>query len=125
MAQGLKIWVAMQRAGGAFYFAKCPHASALPDVKTVQIEWFIIEINISKFKKSFAKMWKLTEKIPGFTYWKSVFLDIFCSAQIVPPDIPEFFLWGPGPDSSWSFINGFGCNGVHRWKFKFLKDFLY
>ena len=23
-------------------------------------------------------MWKLLENLPGFTYWKSVFLDIFC-----------------------------------------------
>ena len=48
-------------------------------VKTVQIEFFAIEIvirlHISNFKKSFAKMWKLTEKNPDFTYWKSVFLD--------------------------------------------------
>ena len=68
-------------------------------------------------------MWKLSEKIPDFTYWKSVFLDIFCSVQNVPLATPEIFLWGHGPDPTWSLRIGFGCNGVHRQKFRFFKDF--
>ena len=36
-------------------------------------------------------MWKLTEKIPDFTYWKSVFLDTFCSVLTMLLDAPEFF----------------------------------
>ena len=36
-------------------------------------------------------MWKLTEKIPDFTYWKSVFLNIFCSVLTMLLDAPEIF----------------------------------
>ena len=55
-------------------------------------------------------MWKLTENIPGFTYWKSVFLDIFCSVLTVLLDAPEIFSWGPAPNPIWSLIIGFWCN---------------
>ena len=64
-------------------------------------------------------MWKLTEKVPDFTYWKSVFLDIFCSVLTVLLDAPEFFSSGPGPDPTWSFEIEFGSNGIHQQKFRF------
>ena len=64
-------------------------------------------------------MWKLTEKIPDFTYWKSVFLDIFCYVLTVLLDAPEIFSLGPGPNPTWSLRIGFGCNGVHQQQFRF------
>jgi hypothetical protein len=70
-------------------------------------------------------MWKLTEKKSDFTYWKSVFMDIFCSLQSVPLDTPEIFLRGHAPDSTWSLRIGFGCNGVHRKKMRFFKGLFY
>ena len=68
-------------------------------------------------------MWKLTEKNPDFTYWKSVFLDIFCSVLTVLLDAPEIFSWGPGPNPTWLLRIGIGCNGVPQQKFRFFKDF--
>ena len=67
-------------------------------------------------------MWKLTEKIPDFTYWKSVFLDLFCPVLTVLLDAPEIFSGGPGPNPSWSLRISFGCNGVHCQIFWFFKD---
>ena len=34
---------------------------------------------------------KIDKKNPDFTYWNSVFRDIFCSLQGVPLDTPDFF----------------------------------
>ena len=70
-------------------------------------------------------MWKLTEKSPNFTYWKSVFLDIFYYVLTVLLDTPEIFSWGPGPNPTWSLRIGIGCNGVPQQNFRFSKDFFY
>ena len=64
-------------------------------------------------------MWKLTEKIPDFTYWKSVFLDLFCPVLTMLLDAPEIFSLGPGPNPTWLLRIDFGCNGGHQQKFIF------
>ena len=71
-------------------------------VKTVQIEFYAIEIIISIHISSLKNVWLKWEnwqkKNPDFTYWKSVFLDIFCSILSVLLDAPEISSWGPGPN---------------------------
>ena len=74
---------------GLFLSKNCMH------VKTVQIEFFAIEIVNSSHIWSFKKVLPKCEK-PDFTYWKgphwkSVFRDIFYSLQGVPSRYPWTF----------------------------------
>ena len=51
-------------------------------------------------------MWKLTENFPDFTYWKSVFLDIFCPLLTLPLVALENLVWAHGPEPTWSLKIG-------------------
>ena len=64
-------------------------------------------------------MWKLTEKFPDFTYWKSVFLDIFCPVLTLHQDASKNLVWAHGPDPTWSLKIGFGSKGIQNQKFRF------
>ena len=70
-------------------------------------------------------MWKLTENFPDFTYWKSVFLDIFCPLLTLLLVALENLVWAHGPEPTWSLKIGFGSKGIHNQKFRFFPHFSY
>ena len=70
-------------------------------------------------------MWKLTENFPDFTYWKSVFLDIFCPLLTLLLVALENLVWAHGPEPTWSLKIGFGSKGIHNQKFRFFSHFSY
>ena len=70
-------------------------------------------------------MWKLIENFPDFTYWKSVFLDIFLPVPPMLLDAPQILIWGHGPDPTWSSEIKFGSNGIPQQKFRFIFHFSY
>ena len=53
-------------------------------------------------------MWKLTENFPDFTYWKSVFLDIFCPLLTLHLVALENLVWAHDLEPTWSLKIGFG-----------------
>ena len=61
---------------------------------------------------------KIDRKKSWFYLLKVSFPEHFLLCTKGTSNYPWFFLWGPGPDPSSSFRNGFGCNGVHRQKCK-------
>ena len=64
-------------------------------------------------------MWKLTKKFPDFTYWKSVFLDIFCPLLTLHLVALENLVWAHGPEPTRSLKIGFGSKGIQNEKFRF------
>ena len=53
-------------------------------------------------------MWKLIENFPDFTYWKSVFLDIFCPLPTLLLVALENLVSADGPEPTWSLKIDFG-----------------
>ena len=69
-------------------------------------------------------MWKLTENFPDITYWKSVFLDIFCPLLTLLLVALENLVSADGPEPTWSLKIGFGSKGIQNEDFRFSPFFL-
>ena len=70
-------------------------------------------------------MWKLLENFPDFTYWKSVFLDIFYPALTLHLVALENLAWAHGPEPTWSLEISFGSKGIQNQKIRIFPYFSY
>ena len=68
----------------------------------------------------------MTDFFSDFTYWKSVFLNIFCPVLILHLVAPENMVWGPGPgpDPTWSLRIGFESKCIQNPNLDFFSHFL-
>jgi hypothetical protein len=98
-------------------------------VKTSKMGCFTFQIITSNhktsFKEFFFKRWNITENLPNFTYWKSVFLDIICPVLTSPQGTSKNLVWRHEQYPIWSLEIVFGCKCMPNQKFIIFSHFPY